>query len=352
MYQPARNDSFWGKYNATLTIGWLANTDAAPCTDEKSVVAYLAKYCSKDEKWSEKLSDMAAKLLPTVNDRSPLKSFTHKLMNSFLVERDWSAQEVMQVLMSRDLVSSSREVKNLDLGSNQTQYREIDLDADEITPARTLLEHYCARPEEHAVLSVFVAVTWYNFPRGKFTRRRKFRVVNVFPRYDLNIDYKDYCRTKVMLHHPFRDIDGADLRPMDGDLMESWEDAFAYCQEHYHDHPRDPLATLFPSLDEDTDTETIAVPNDDNESNQGEELLGFRRPDCDGEVVTAGSDLNRRPVDINYEWLQEDAEINIAEIQDTITRLTKESPDTDHLPTTPEEAGDWSIGMYGSKKVW
>ena len=90
-FDPVRNDSQMGKYNPTVTMAWLANSDVAPCTDLGAVISYLAKYCTKAEQKSVKLQDMIRDILPSVSAYKPIVSLTQKLMNRFIGERDWSA---------------------------------------------------------------------------------------------------------------------------------------------------------------------------------------------------------------------------------------------------------------------
>jgi hypothetical protein len=62
--------------------------------------------------------------------------------------------------------------------------------------------------------------------------RAPLRVINYFPQYsDVSIseEYKDYCRVRLMLHHPFEQV--TDLLQVDGDDYESYIDAFDICRE-------------------------------------------------------------------------------------------------------------------------
>lgn len=42
-----RNDQSLNRYNRVMVIGWLANTDTAPCTSFQAAMNYLAKFCTK-----------------------------------------------------------------------------------------------------------------------------------------------------------------------------------------------------------------------------------------------------------------------------------------------------------------
>ncbi|KAM4062421.1 PIF1-like helicase [Hirsutella rhossiliensis] len=91
-----RNDGQINHYNRLLTVAWLANTDVSPCTSLQQVIDYAAKYCSKSEKKSESFAQIGKALMPRVKDHNPLISFTSKLLNQLVAERDYSKQEYGQ----------------------------------------------------------------------------------------------------------------------------------------------------------------------------------------------------------------------------------------------------------------
>ena len=75
----------------------------------------------------------------------------------------------------------------------------------------------------------------------------------------------DYCRVKIMLHHPFVSWD--DLSTIDGVVYESFTDAFRLCKA-IHNHPRD-YYTDPPRQDE----------NNSDESGNEEECMVPLQPD-------------------------------------------------------------------------
>lgn len=99
IYDGERNDGRLNNHNRVMAMGWLANTDFAPCTDIQAVINYIAKYCSKAEKKTKPFDALAAELIPRVSSRQPVVSFAAKIMDALLTERDWSAQEVCHVLL-------------------------------------------------------------------------------------------------------------------------------------------------------------------------------------------------------------------------------------------------------------
>ncbi|XP_044716304.1 PIF1-like helicase domain-containing protein [Hirsutella rhossiliensis] len=103
-----RNDGQINHYNRLLTVAWLANTDVSPCTSLQQVIDYAAKYCSKSEKKSESFAQIGKALMPRVKDHNPLISFTSKLLNQLVAERDYSKQEVSHLLLGLPLQEGSR----------------------------------------------------------------------------------------------------------------------------------------------------------------------------------------------------------------------------------------------------
>ena len=70
---------------------WRANIDFTPPITEYALVDYIAKYCTKIKKKSILYSELVREILSRINSRVLLLSLTLKLMNKFLIERDWSA---------------------------------------------------------------------------------------------------------------------------------------------------------------------------------------------------------------------------------------------------------------------
>ncbi|SMY27969.1 unnamed protein product [Zymoseptoria tritici ST99CH_1A5] len=110
MFDPARNDGNINAFNRLFLMGWLANTDIAPCTSVKAVINYLAKYCSKSETETMDYKDMMKAIVPWVSEQNVLTSTVSRMFNKLFDERDWSAQEVMHIIMELPLKQSSRVV--------------------------------------------------------------------------------------------------------------------------------------------------------------------------------------------------------------------------------------------------
>lgn len=101
------------------------------------------------------------------------------------------------------------------------------------------------RSDELDNLSMQELFHHYTWSKGQWKRRRSTTsvVLRVFPRLSPNPSedtYEDYCRVKMILHHPFRHPDA--LLRLDGhDDLVSWRDAYAQCITSNHGHQPDTL---------------------------------------------------------------------------------------------------------------
>lgn len=110
-FMPRCNDVFLNNYNPTFTLGWRANTDMNRCTNSHAVVEYIAKYASKAETQSRSYHEIFNNVVSTVapgTARHPLLTTATKMLNSPVVERDWSAQEISHILLG-EFVTPVRE---------------------------------------------------------------------------------------------------------------------------------------------------------------------------------------------------------------------------------------------------
>jgi len=70
-FMPVSNNGMLNLYNRLITISWLANTDVQPCTGARAVIEYVGKYAAKAEKGSSSYKELAAIVLPFVNEVKP-----------------------------------------------------------------------------------------------------------------------------------------------------------------------------------------------------------------------------------------------------------------------------------------
>lgn len=352
-YNPARNDPLMGNYNPAYIMGWLANVDISPCTDQRAVLGYIAKYCTKSETSSQSYKDLLKALFDTVSSSSenPLLSLVSKIMNKLISERDWSAQEVCHHLLDRNLKACTRGFTNIDVRPLDMQSRVMSkLTSESTVLSKTFLEKYCARQTDQAHWTLIHVARYCEWKKGVFTERAraKPKIVKIYPQYSSDLegrDYEDFCRAKMMLHHPFQNPLLMDLlQDGSGITFNTWREAYAYCKEYHSDHEPDPLGATTDMMDEESDTESLSQDkNLKEEEVRHEELLLLRHPRRDGTTVNDDIDFGRRNIDTQYNWLQAktypvdvDALVNHIDTQKGMA--VKPSG-----PRTLEEAGDISI---------
>ena len=220
-------------------MGWMANTDIQPPTTLHGVLSYVGKYVSKPEKSLASYTKLQSQVLPYVNDQAPLLSFVSKMLNKLIGERDWSAQEVSHILLQLPVQKSSRMLVSLDCRPEEVQRDLIVLESGEITAQRSALRRYRDRFTDTGNatlldLSLFDCLQHWDWMTWRVRSRASPRVINYYPRYLNNPDlqtYSDYCRVKLMLHHPF--VDWIDLLSVDGQAYELYIDAFQACRHSY-----------------------------------------------------------------------------------------------------------------------
>ncbi|KAM4062958.1 PIF1-like helicase [Hirsutella rhossiliensis] len=253
-FRGERNDGQINHYNRLLTVAWLANTDVSPCTSLQQVIDYAAKYCSKSEKKSESFAQIGKALMPRVKDHNPLISFTSKLLNQLVAERDYSKQEVSHLLLGLPLQEGSR--------TCLYAFPLLRIDGDEVDEAPTFtktladlsyvsfLKCWNFRPRDPS--------KWKQWQPGNINGRP--RVLVYFPRYQADPEgqqWSDY---------------------FDGQLFGSHAEAFSYCWQH-HSHGDDHYGRPKEARLQPQDDQYEALPED-------LDLLG------------------RRDIDINYDWTQ------------------------------------------------
>ena len=287
-FAPACNDPLLNSYNPAFTMGWLANVDVTPCTDQKAVLYYVAKYCSKAETKTVKLDEIMKDILPHISSKNPMGSLVIKFMNKLIGERDISAQEACHLLLQLNLTSSSRSVGSMDVRPLEQLRRALPfIHKGDSKPGDTYLERYCDRAEKLEARTLYEMYTLYKWsPKHGFTLRTRGKpiVLNIYPLYLSDPEHRDYeqfCRVKMMLHHPFRSQNLDDLFVLeDGSPAANWQLVYEKCLAHHSPHPVDALGVHRQELDDDSDLESVK--QDDADDVKHEELLGMQRPHHDG----------------------------------------------------------------------
>ncbi|KAI9775296.1 MAG: hypothetical protein M1816_005993 [Peltula sp. TS41687] len=226
------------------------------------------------------------------------------------------------------------------------------------------MKNYCRRPVEQEDLTLLEVARDYNWieSRQLFKKRSPktaSKVVSVFPRYSADISnpqYPDFCRSKMLLHHPFRSFD--DL--IDGFSSESqdrWLQAYAYCQEHHlGQNSEDPLELHLPEkVDAESDFETMGDESDDQDMNrdiQEWELLAARNQHNDGLASTQDQRLGARSQDISHDWLANSDQYGIAELQDFWKVSKAQADENQHSTGVLDELPDPATLNENQKKVF
>jgi ATP-dependent DNA helicase PIF1 len=140
-------------------------------------------------------------------------------------------------------------------------------------------------------------ITWTIRPRAPL------RVINYFPRYSSDPsskEYDDYCRVRLMLHHPFERL--TDVLSFDGSDYGSYTDAFRACRR-LHTH-LDDFYTDLEADGQDTDSDDgDSVRNaSDTEPLADFEIFARRRPCNDDLTCSFTDDLGSRELDRAYDW--------------------------------------------------
>jgi ATP-dependent DNA helicase PIF1 len=228
-----------------------------------------------------------------------------KLLNKLIGERDWSAQEVSHILLGLPLQDSSRQVVTVDCRPEEVHNDMITVEDETVTARRSPLRRYQDRLTDQvnpalARVTLFEWLRTWDWIKWTVRPRAPPRLINYFPRYSsdpVSLEYNDYCRVKLMLHHPFRQP--TDLLSFDGCDYGSYVDAFHACWQ-LHTHPDDFYTD--PVADDDTDSDNESVCTDYSDGPLADfEVFARRRP-RDDLTCSFTDDLGSRDLDRIYDW--------------------------------------------------
>ncbi|EXU95902.1 AAA ATPase, helitron and PIF1-like helicase domain protein [Metarhizium robertsii] len=274
IFEAARNDNLINHFNPAIILGWLANIDISPCTSLQAVITYAAKYCSKSEKKTEPYCKLADQVLPHTAHLQPLLSFSSRLMNKLIAERDYSAQEISHLLLNIPLQEGTRMVVYVD-----------------------------CRPLEQHVRSYRVDDDSYNLKTWRrLGANAKKRVLSYFPRYrpvEASTQFHDFCRVKLMMAHPHRSPE--ELLAVDGQWFESFVAAYQCCRQRHHFHEDDHYGEVGTSELQAEHDEFEQEVHDEPVTEEDWHELARMLPDrlLEEEDIDV---LGRRVIDVNYDW--------------------------------------------------
>jgi hypothetical protein len=232
------------------------------------------------------------------------------MLNKLIGERDWSAQEVSHILLQLPVQKSSRMLVSLDCRPEDVQRDLIVLESGEVTAQRSTLRRYRDRLADTGngnaallSLSLFDYLQHWDWMTWRVRPRASPRVINYYPRYSNDQGspgYSDYCRVKLMLHHPF--VDWPDLLSVDGQVYQSFVDAFRACVR-LHTHPQDfytdPAAE---SDDSEDDSDDDPQEQPDEHPLADFEAFARRKPWEDFTSIDFIDSLGTRDMDRAYDW--------------------------------------------------
>ena len=302
IFEAARNDCLMNHFNPAIILGWLANIDISPCTSLQAVIMYAAKYCSKSEKKTEPYCKLADQVLPHTAHHQPLLSFSSRLMNKLIAERDYSAQEISHLLLNIPLQEGTRMVVYVDCRPLEQHARSYRVDED-VSEAVGSYRKYLQRNDQHESITYLEYLQSYNLKRWRrLGANAKKRVLSYFPRYrsaEASPQFHDFCRVKLMMAHPHRSPE--ELLAVDGQRFESFAAAYQCCRQRHHFHEDDHYgevgANELQAEDDEFEREEHEEPVVEEDWHELARMLPDHPLEEDDIDV-----LGRRDVDVNYDW--------------------------------------------------
>ncbi|TWU71531.1 hypothetical protein ED733_000738 [Metarhizium rileyi] len=302
VFEAARNDNLMNYFNPAIVLGWLANIDISPCTSLQAVIMYAAKYCSKSEKKTEPYCMLADQVLPHTAHLQPLLSFSSRLMNKLIAERDYSAQEIFHLLLNIPLQEGTRMVVSVDCRPWEQHVRSYRVDED-VNETIGSYRKYLERSDQHEDVTYLEYLQLYNLKtRRRLAANAKKRVLSYFPRYksiEASPQFNDFCRGKLMMAHPHRSPQ--ELYAVGGQRFDSFAAAYKLCREHHDthadDHYGEPETNELRAEDDEFELEVHEEPTVEEDWHELARML----PDRPLEEEDIDM-LGRRDIDINYDW--------------------------------------------------
>jgi hypothetical protein len=314
-FEPMRNDHLMNPYNVAMILGWRANIDVKPVLSKEAAINYIAKYASKAEKQAPAFPDLLAGIVNEMDGEGTAQSACQKMLNKMLGERTYSAQETAHLLLGIPLVSASTAFQTIYIGA-EGGLRELGAEEavaigeggvseseNPMATTKSRLQQYMERPIGMEDLSLQYVLTKYTWIKSNWRQKRDKTdvVLRVYPRFSPNPEddrYEDFCRTKIILHHPFRDL-GA-IRDNED---QPWAEVYAQCRAAEHVHPQDTLRCWEDENkegDEDEDEDDDVNP-DVGEMNEADWQAWARLRPGNAIPLYAACDVGRRPVDDGWD---------------------------------------------------
>ena len=220
----------------------LANVDMKPVMSERALREYVTEYATKPKSALEILAGIAK------------SSADSKVLNKRLDGWVHSARETTHFLKGIPMVRCSVSFQTLNLGSdggywepmlqepdNGDEMEGVDFQENPLVSADSWLQRYMRRPPSMEEISLYDVMTKYRWENSKWRKKEDTThvVLRVYPRFSPIPEddrYDEYCRTKILLHHSFRNL-ATILKNED----QSWTGLYTRCRIANHKHPKDTL---------------------------------------------------------------------------------------------------------------
>ncbi|PPQ85080.1 hypothetical protein CVT24_010166, partial [Panaeolus cyanescens] len=201
-YEGARDHPNVVPYISTLLLAWQANLNTQPVIDYHPAMAYLTKHKGPSVRETFALAASQSR-----EQDSCVALFDGMLR--LLLDRHVGAEQAAHLLLGIPLYHSSAQFQTLSL----------------FTPEGDMwITRYMERQRDFASKSLNEMMTEFNWVAGEWKKSSTDKVLRVFPRF---VPREEYCKQKVMLHHPFHSL-------TDQDYVRIFDD----CPEK---HPNDTL---------------------------------------------------------------------------------------------------------------
>jgi ATP-dependent DNA helicase PIF1 len=309
-FEPKRNDPLLNPYNPATILAWRANVDLQPVLSKQSVINYIAKYASKAEKQAPAFSELLASVANSMEGDGTAQSACQNMLSKMLGERTYLAQETAHLLLGIPLTRASVTFETLYIGTDGafrqlgTNVDEADAEGDRTVTSDSAIQRYMKRPPKMEALSIHHVLTKYAWKKSEWRRRKEKTdvLLRVFPRFSPDPQgdsYEDFCRTKVILHHPFRDLNA--IRESE---EQSWSEFYAKCHADGHEDPKDTLRCWEGEHREQEATEDEELPVDADLSDREEadwQALARLFPTGADIPLRGTDDIGRRPIDDRWD---------------------------------------------------
>ncbi len=157
-YDSSRNDFLLNIYNVIVFMNWLANIVFISCINQHAVLKYITKYYSKAKTKSLKLINVLREILSQIFffSKSSMLSFVIKMMNRFIIKRNWFVQKICHHLLKHDLKQLSQVIQTVNLFFIETQKKQFFLlEFENIKSDDIYLKRYCARFKKDVHLTLY-----------------------------------------------------------------------------------------------------------------------------------------------------------------------------------------------------